>query len=243
VKRWFYLIHGVFVYLASAVAVIYFALFLGNVMVPKTVDIGTPTSPGTASIIDVALLLIFGLQHSVMARRSFKIWWTKLVPQPIERSTYVLASSAALLLLCWLWRPIPSAVWNITIPIIRWTIHVVAVLGAVLAIGATFAIDHFELLGLRQVWNYWRSQIQARGAFVTPGPYRFVRHPIMLGILVAFWSVPMMTAGHLLFVFAMTAYILIAIQFEERDLVREFGDDYLKYRRRVWMLFPLPQKT
>lgn len=240
-KRWLVLGYGLTAYTIAAVVVGYFIGFVANLVVPKSIDSGAVGNQFVAAAVNSALLIVFGLQHSIMARQSFKARWKKYVPEPAERSTYVLASSAALALLCWLWQPMPAVVWHVSSDTLRWLIHGMGALGGLLAIGSTFVIDHFDLMGLRQVIQYWRGQPYSGGPFVTPGPYRLVRHPIMLGLLIAFWATPSASAGRLWLNAGMTAYILIALRFEERDLVREFGETYREYQRNVRMLLPWPK--
>ena len=205
---------------------------------PRTLD-GAATGPLAISFaIDVALLTLFAVQHSVMARKWFKEWWTQIVPKPIERSTYVLFSSLALILLFVLWRPLGGVIWSVEDPAGRIVLRSLFAFGWGLVLFSTFLINHFDLFGLRQVWRNLLGQPQGGLRFTTPGPYKLVRHPLYVGWLFAFWMTPVMTAAHLLFSIATTAYILLAIQFEERDLVREHGETYEKYRRSVPMLIP-----
>jgi protein-S-isoprenylcysteine O-methyltransferase Ste14 len=216
--------------------------FTTNAVVPRTVDHGGPLEPATlAALIDVGLLGLFALQHSVMARRGFKRWWTKLVPAPVERSTYVLFATLALAALCWHWRPLPTEIWHIGDPTLRLVVHGLAALGWLTVLGSTFLISHFELFGLRQVFAKALGRDEPTPRLRTPGLYKLVRHPIYVGFLIAFWSAPDMTVGHLLFSVATTGYILIGILLEERDLVATFGEAYRRYRREVWMLLPLPK--
>jgi protein-S-isoprenylcysteine O-methyltransferase Ste14 len=191
-----------------------------------------------ALAIDVGLLTLFALQHSVMARKWFKAWWTQFVPPPVERATYVLFSSLALILLFWLWRPLGGVVWSVQDPVARLVLRTFFAFGWLLVLLSTFLINHFDLFGMRQVWLYLKGQPYAPLKFRTPGPYRLVRHPLYVGWLMVFWMTPVMTLAHLLFSLATTAYILLAIQFEERDLVREHGQTYEAYRREVPMLVP-----
>ena len=227
-------------YLIFLVAFLYAIAFVGNLPAPKTIDSGMPGPVGAALAIDTLLLGIFAIQHSVMARPAFKRWWTRLVPEPVERATYVLLSSLSLLLLYWLWRPIPDLIWSATNPAAAAVLESVSGFGWGLALLSTFLIDHFELLGLRQVYARLRGEALPPPAFKTPFLYRNVRHPLYLGFLIAFWATPAMTAGHLLFAIATTGYVLIGIQLEERDLIALFGDRYRRYRREVSMLVPLP---
>ena len=235
------LAYGVASYLAFLAAFLYAIGFVGNLPVPKSIDSGPAGPPLSAALVDALLLLLFAVPHSVMARPAFKRWWTKFVPPPVERSTYVLVSSLALALLFWQWRPIPGLVWDVTNPVGRWLLAAVFWLGWVVVLVSTFLIDHFDLFGLRQVYLFASGRAYSPPAFKVGGLYRYVRHPIMLGFLLAFWATPTMTVGHLLFAVATTAYILIALQLEERDLVGYHGDQYRAYRMQAGMLLPLPR--
>lgn len=225
------------VFLASFGYAIAFVLGLD---VPRTVDRGIAAPPVEAIVVNLALLSAFAVQHSVMARPAFKRWWTRIVPAPMERSTYVLAASLLLGLLCWQWRTIEGTVWHIGEPAVRALLWALAVAGWLMVLASTFMINHFELFGLRQAVAAWRgSAIDATG-FKTTLLYRLVRHPLMLGFLIAFWAAPTMTAGHLLFALATTGYILVALQLEEHDLTAALGEQYCQYRRDVPMLIPHP---
>ena len=231
-------LYGAVSYLAFLVSFTYAIGFVGNVLVPKGIDTLPYGSLPEALLVDVLLLGVFAVQHSVMARKGFKQWWTRIVPQTIERSTYVLASSVALGLLLWKWQPIDGSLWSVQQPAARLALQALFWLGWVIALSSTFMINHFDLFGLRQVWRNLLGQPQDGLRFTTPGPYKLVRHPLYVGWLFAFWMTPVMTAAHLLFSIATTAYILLAIKFEERDLVREHGETYEKYRQSVPMLIP-----
>jgi len=237
-KRSLALLYGVVAYLLFFATFLYAIAFLGNVLVPKTVDRGQLSPPGTAIIIDLLLLSAFALQHSVMARQGFKKVWTRLISWHIERSTYVLAASAVLALLLWQWRPIPRVVWAVHNSGSQLALDVLFWAGWATLLVSTFLINHFELFGLEQVWRYFRGQQWQMPPFRTPAFYRMVRHPIYLGFVIAFWAVPVMTLGHLLFSVAATGYILVGIFFEERDLIRIYGQAYRDYRKRVPMLIP-----
>lgn len=231
------LMYGVVAYVAFLVAFLYAIGFVGDVGVPRAID-GQPSGPlGLSLAVDLVLLTIFAVQHSVMARPAFKRAWTRIVSPAVERSTFVLAASAALGLLYWQWRPLGGVIWNIETPALRVALHGLAACGWLTVLVTTFLIDHFELFGLKQVWMHFRGRRPAAASFVTPGPYQHVRHPLYLGFIVAFWSTPTMTATHLLFAVMTTAYILVAIQFEEHDLSRQHPE-YAAYRRRVPMIVP-----
>ncbi len=230
--------YGLIAYALGIAALCYAIPFLADLPVPKTVD-----GPAVAGLlpslgVDAALLGLFAVQHSVMARPSFKRWWTRVVPQPIERSTYVLMSALVLGLLYWQWRPIEGVVWAVEQPVARAALLGVGAFGWVMAFASTYLIDHFELFGLRQVFSRLRAKASEAGPFRTPFLYRLVRHPLYLGLLLAFWSTPSMSVGHALFAAGCTAYILLGIQLEERDLVGAFGEPYCRYQERVPMLIP-----
>ncbi len=238
-----FLTYGVVSYLAFLATFIYAIGFVGGTFVPRALD-GPPSRPLLAAIaIDVALLGLFALQHSVMARRWFKERWTRIVPPPIERSTFVLFASLALALLLWQWQPLGGSIWQVGDPGGRAALWVLFGLGWTLVLVSTLMIDHLELFGLRQVWDHRAGRPHGAPRFVTPGPYRLVRHPLYLGFLLAFWATPQMTISHLFFAAATTAYILLAIRFEERDLLHVHGRQYAEYRRRVSMLLPLPRRS
>lgn len=241
-KRIAFFIYGSLAYSIFLGTFLYAIGFIGNFGVPTTLDGARSGSLAVALAIDVALLGVFAVQHSVMARKWFKAWWTRLVPTPLERSTYVLFSSVALILMFWLWRPLGGVVWSVEDPIGRVVLYGLFAFGFGLVLASTFLINHFDLFGLRQVWLYLLGRPYTMLRFGTPGPYRLVRHPLYVGWLFAFWSTPTMTLAHLLFSLLTSAYILIAIQFEERDLVREFGDSYDSYRRSVPMLIPFTRR-
>lgn len=238
VRRITYFVYGCIAYALFLATFLYAVAFVGGFGVPTQLD-GPATTPfWTALGVDACLLTVFALQHSVMARRWFKRWWTQIVPWAIERSTYVLFASLALDLLFWQWRPLGGTVWSVDQPLVRALIWTVFAFGWLQVLLMTFFINHFDLFGLRQVWLHLVGRHYARVDFATPPPYQFVRHPLYLGFLLAFWAAPTMTVAHLVFAAATTAYILVAIQFEERDLVHEHGASYSEYRYRVPMLIP-----
>jgi len=232
-------LYGVVSYLIFFVTFLYAIGFVGNVFVPKSIDSGREGAFWPSLIIDAILLGLFAMQHSVMARPGFKKAWTKLVPTVVERSTYVLFASLLLALVFWQWRPLLEVIWNVRNATISLILQVVFFGGWAIVLLSTFFINHFDLFGLRQV--YLQQKYTYLG-FRKPGFYKLVRHPIMLGFIIAFWATPKMTLGHLVFAIATTAYILIAIQLEERDMVSIHGETYEEYRRQVSMLLPLPPK-
>ena len=233
-------LYGMGSYALCLVALLYAIGFVGNLIVPKSINSGTVGPLLQSILVNISLLGLFAVQHSVMARPGFKRWWTRVIPTPIERSTYVLAASLVLLALYWLWQPIPAPVWAVRNPIAAATINAVFWFGWGMLIVSTFLISHFELFGLSQVFARLLGRELPPPKFHTPLLYKRVRHPIYLSFLLAFWASPSMTIGHLLFSLATTGYILIAIQLEERDLIQMFGEQYRRYRQQVAMLLPLP---
>ncbi len=231
-------LYGAAVYAFFLATFCYTIAFVGNLWVPKTIDSGAAPGVVEAVVVNTVLLAIFALQHSIMARRSFKRWWTGIVSPAVERSTFVLAATAALALLLWQWRPIPAVVWQVENQAAVTAIWAVFWLGWGVLLLATFLINHFELFGLRQVFARLTGRAIPEAEFRTPMLYRYVRHPIYLGFIMGFWAAPAMSAGHLLFAIGGTGYIFVGIWFEERDLIAQFGDKYRRYRDQVGMLFP-----
>jgi protein-S-isoprenylcysteine O-methyltransferase Ste14 len=232
------LLYGLVAYFLFAVSIVYAIGFVTGLVVPKTIDSGPAGPPMQAIIVNLLLMGLFAVQHSVMARPQFKKWWTQFVPQTIERSTYVLFSSLALLLLFWQWQPLPAVVWQVSNPLAADLLLGIGLFGWVLVFISTFLINHFELFGLHQVANNLVGKPMPAMRFRTPLFYNVVRHPIYLGFIIFFWASPVMTAGHLLFAAVTTAYIFVGIALEEHDLMAVFGDEYRRYRQRVAMIVP-----
>jgi len=231
-------LYGVLSYIIFFLSFLYAIGFVGNLLVPKTIDSGDVTAIVPSLIINVVLLALFAIPHSVMARPAFKQWFTRYIPVAIERSTYVLVSSLLLFLLYWLWQPITGVIWNIESAVGSMILMGIFWVGWLIVLLSTFMTNHFDLFGLRQVYINFKGQEYSHLEFRMIGLYKLCRHPLMLGFIVAFWATPTMTTGHLLFSVATTAYIFIALQFEERDLLTFFGDTYKSYKEKVPMVFP-----
>lgn len=241
-KRSIFFLYGIISYLIFFATFLYAIGFVGNYIEPKTIDSGFQGGSNAILIINLLLLSLFAIQHSIMARQWFKKWWTKIVPREIERSTYVLFSSIALIVLFYFWRPMPDVIWNVQKTALSSILTVLFFLGWFIVLTGTYLINHFELFGLQQVYLNLMNREFTYPKFVAPFYYKFVRHPLMLGFIIAFWATPVMTVGHLLFSIATTGYILIAIQLEERDLVSFHGEAYRRYQREVSQIIPMPAK-
>ncbi|HEY2895470.1 MAG TPA: isoprenylcysteine carboxylmethyltransferase family protein [Pirellulales bacterium] len=237
-KRWLFFLYGVSSYLGFLLVYAYLAGFVGNFLVPKTIDSDAGGSTSQAVVIDVLLIGLFAAQHSIMARPAFKRVWTRIVPEPIERSTYVLIANFTTIFLMWQWRGIDGIVWDVQQPALRTGLWALFAFGWLLVPTVTLMIDHFDLFGTRQVWLYLRGRACESSPFRVPYLYKYVRHPLYLGWATAFWAIPTMTVGHLLFAGGMTVYMGLAAIVEERDLIAHFGQHYLRYRRQVPMFIP-----
>ena len=240
--RFLAFLYGTAAYLLFLGAFLFAIGFVTGLPVPKTIDTGPVVPVTEALIVNLLLMSLFAIQHSVMARKGFKRWWTQFVPPAIERSTYVLFATLALIALLWHWRPIPTVVWEVTDPTVAMALTGLSLFGWIVVLSSTFMINHFELFGLHQVVNNLIGRKMGEIRFKTPMLYKLVRHPIYLGFIIAFWAAPVMTMGHVLFAAVTTAYIFVGIMLEERDLVAEFGDEYRDYRERVGMIVPKPRR-
>ncbi len=238
-KRLFIFLYSIVCYFLFLASTLYAMGFLNNLIVPTTIEGGVVRPVGQAFLIDVSLIFLFGLAHSVMARPQFKAWWTRLIPEAAERSTYVLQSSLLLLLIFWLWQPIPEIIWTVTNEYGRFILQSIHWIGWILVILATFLINHFELTGLQQSFCNLRRRQPVSPHFVTPFLYKVVRHPMQLGLIIAFWVTPHMSVGRLVFAVTMTLYILIGLYFEEQSLLKQFGQDYEAYRQATPKVLPI----
>lgn len=236
------LLYGVVAYLAFFGTILYAIGFVGNWVVPKSIDSGDAGATAAALIINALLLSVFVVQHTIMARSAFKKWVTQFIPAAIERSTFVLLASASLILVFAFWRPLPTVLYDVSATWANWPLIVISLLGWALVFGSSFIINHFDLFGLRQVWLHWKGQPYTYLPFRIVNVYKYVRHPLMVGFFIAFWVTPVMTVGHLFFAVMTTGYILMGVWFEERDLIAHFGEKYLGYRRKVRAFVPIPRK-
>ena len=232
------LVYGVVAYILFVGAFLHAIVFVTGIPVAKTIDTGPVVPLTEAIVINMLLMGLFAIQHSAMARKGFKRWWTQFVSPAVERPTYVLAATLALMLLLWQWRPIPTIIWETSDPLAAMALIGLSLTGWVIVLASTFMINHFELFGLQQVIHNLLGRQASEVRFKTPVLYKLVRHPIYLGFIIAFWATPVMTVGHLLFAAVTTAYIFVGIMLEERDLVDQFGDEYRSYRERAGMLTP-----
>lgn len=240
-KRVSVFIYGIFSYLIFSGTFIYLILFVGDLFVAKTINSGATGNWTRALFVNLTLITLFGIQHTVMTRKSFKEKWTRNIANPIERSTYVLLSSLALLLLLWFWQPITATVWQVEVNWATLLLQWGFLLGWLVVFLSTWMIDHFDLFGVKQVWNYMRGNRHKPPDFMEPGFHKYVRHPLMMGFLIAFWSTPHMTVGHLVFSAGMTLYIFTGVYLEEKTMKRHFGEDYEDYKKRVSKIFPLQE--
>jgi len=231
-------IYGMFCYLLFNATLLYFIGFIGNFAVPKTIDSGVVIPTAQALTINIVLIALFGIQHSVMARPQFKQLWLKIIPKPIERSTYVLLATLVLILLCWQWQPLPTVLWHAENPIGYWVLLGLFWFGWLFSLFATFLVDHFDLLGIRHVYQYMRDKPYEPPQFQAASVYQYIRHPIMLGTIIGLWATPLMTVGHLVLAIGFTIYIFIGIHFEEKDMVSTHGETYEKYQQKTSKVIP-----
>ena len=236
-------LYGAVVYVVFLATFSYMIGFVGNLVVPKSIDTGEAGPTGLAIVVNALLLSLFAIQHTIMARPGFKAWWTKIVPAAIERSTFVLVTCIVLILMVWQWRAMPEIVWSVESTMGRYLLFGMFASGWALVLYATFCIAHFDLFGLRQVVLHLQGKNYTHPGFAMPWLYKMVRNPLMLGFLLAFWSTPVMTQGHLLFSILVTGYVFVGIQFEERDLLKALGEQYRLYRARTPMIFPFPKRS
>jgi len=232
------LIYGIIAYLLFNLALIYFILFISTIFEPRLIDVGTHPSMLSALFVNIGLISLFGLQHSIMARPKFKHWAQKIIPPYMERSTYVIISSLLLLLICWQWQAIPNIIWQITDSMGYWIVVALFCLGWLFALWATFLISTWDLVGLRHVYLYYRDQVYTPIPFKTVAIYKYIRHPIMLGTIIGLWATPTMTVGHLVLAASFTVYIIIGVYFEERDMAKEHGESYEQYRQQSEKFIP-----
>ena len=241
-RRALIFLYGSISYVMFLGVFVYLCLWMSNLFVPNTID-GAPRAPFLQALLtNLGLLALFGVQHSVMARPTFKKWWTTIIPVEAERSTYVLLTNFILILFFWQWQPMGGTIWNIQDPVMQMVVYGIYAFGWLLVLVSTFLINHFDLFGLRQVWMYLQGKKYTNLGFVTPGPYKMIRHPLYLGWLLVFWAAPVMTVAHLVFSIATTGYIFIAIQLEEKDLGSIHGRDYAEYKKKVPMILPFGKK-
>lgn len=241
-KRVSFLFYGIIAYLAAFTSLVYAIGFIGNLVVPKTIDRLPQVPLINAILINASLLSIFALQHSIMARPGFKRWFTRIIPEELERSTYVLMSGLLLTLIMWQWQPMGGVVWSVDNSIAKTVLLVIYFIGWTILFLSSFLINHFDLFGLRQVWLYFQGKPYTHLKFRLPFLYKVVRHPIYFGMMLAFWSTSIMTISHLFFAILATGYVLVGIQLEERDLIKQFGEKYNQYKKRAPMLIPFTKK-
>jgi len=237
-SRPLYFLYGLAAHLAFLFTFVYMAGFVGNLWVPKSIDAPGAGFSLVALIVDIGLVALFAIPHSVMARPAFKRWWTRFVPEPIERSTYVWITCVTLAVLMWQWRPLGPVLWSLESDVVRTAAYALYSIGWLMVPAVSLLINHFDLFGTRQVWLHFRGKPYEHLPLRAPGAYRYVRHPLYVAWMIAFWVTPTMSLGHLTFAIVNTAYMLVAIRFEERDLIELHGEAYAKYRRRVPMLVP-----